>query len=149
MDILSDYRIFEYLHMHSGGSERDGSLITEAQRNMLRRVINEAPKSAVRPHAMFALAHYHDHHGELEEAEALLLKVEQDYPQSIYDEEAIYSRLRARLNRDDLVGAREIVEKMWQDPGGTQMIYPGSAAWNRIVVAYFPRAVGSQWMIYS
>lgn len=116
---------------------------------MLRRLVEETPGAALRPHAMLILADHEYKTGQTDEALALFDRVMEEYPGSVVAEDAALGRLGATMNQNREDEARRDFARIWSSPSMTQMILPGSPQWSAFVAAHMPETRRGQWMIFE
>jgi hypothetical protein len=146
LGILDDYTIFQAFHAQAS---RYGSreLLNAEQVRKLSRLVAEAPKARLRPHAMMILADYYEKNNDPGAAKRLYDQVVQEYPDSPFEQTALQKLMNIALKVTDRAAAQKIFLRQWSDPVLTQIIYPGGAGWDLFVKDNIPPPAGSQWMI--
>ncbi len=148
LEILDDYSIFEFFQMRST-FRGDRRVASEEQVGMLRRLVEEAPDAALRPHAMIILAEHHRRSHEPEQAKELYGRVMEEYSGSPVAEEAAMARLRVSMAFSEPAEAARDFARVWADSSLTQLVYPGSPHWQMFVQEHLPERSGTQWMVFD
>lgn len=149
LEILNDYRIFEYFQLHTAQYPSGRAPLSGEQVRKLERVVELCPDAALRPHAMIVLADYYRRQGQPDQSIELLQQVRQRYAGTPLAQEALFAELRANmaLRRDER--ARELFTQAWQDPVATQVIFPGGTYWSNFVKPFQKERQDTQWMVFS
>lgn len=126
---------------------------TKEQLAVLDRLVDEAPKSRIRPFALMALARtaladFPTDPKLLDRCEKLLDTIVADHPDHLLAREAAELLIRVYSIKGDEEAARRVfVDEFWTNPLGARMMPPA----NPLVMSYMgPPAdpVGGQWMMF-
>ncbi|MEO8377367.1 MAG: hypothetical protein ABI579_06825, partial [Candidatus Sumerlaeota bacterium] len=147
LEFLNDYRLFECFQTRSARYALGTRRLDAQQVALFQRVVDQAPKAALRPYAMQVIAEYFVDQDNRPKSIETYAKVIDEYPGSIVAEEAtlrIISLLQLE-GRDD--EARQYFLSAWQSPTMSQLVLPGTPNWTKYVQPYQYVASAKQWSL--
>ncbi|MCC6545835.1 hypothetical protein IT570_01610 [Candidatus Sumerlaeota bacterium] len=149
LGFLNEYELFECLQVRSAKYALGAKKMTPEQVALFQRIVDQAPKAALRPYAMQVIAEYDIENNDVAKAAQVLGGVIDEYPGTIPAEESTMRLISLLHTNDKLEEARTLFLKAWQDPVLSQLMLPGSPNWKRYVAGFDQVTTARQWSLYD